>query len=115
MKNTLLLIFFSIFITLGAAAQSSADAGSALAQLDQQGQKVALKIYPNPATDYIGLNNDSQVAEINILNLVGRQVKHFYVMKGEKYSVMDMSNGMYLVQLISSSGKIITTQRLQKR
>ncbi len=115
MKNTLLLFFLTFFLTLGAQAQSSFDSGNALAQLNQNGRKTALKIYPNPATDFIGLNNDSQVSEIKVLNLVGKQVKHFFVSKGEKYPVMDIRNGMYLVQLIDDSGKIMTTQRLQKR
>lgn len=115
MKNTLLLFFLSFFLTLGAQAQSSFDSGSAMAQLNQNGKKTVLKIYPNPATDYIGLNNDTKVSEIKILNLVGKEVKHFHVLKGEKYPVMDIRNGMYLVQLINESGNIMTTQRLQKR
>ena len=115
MKNTLLLFFLSFFLTLGVQAQSSFDLGNATAQLNQNGKKTVLKIYPNPATNYIGLNNDTKVSEIKILNLVGKEVKHFYVSKGEKYPVMDIRNGMYLVQLINDSGKIMTTQRLQKR
>lgn len=115
MKNALLLFFLSFFLTLGLQAQSAFDAGTALSQLDQNGKKAVLKIYPNPATDFIGLSNDTKVSEIKILNLVGKLVKRFHVMKGEKYPVMDIRNGMYLVQLIDDDGKIITTQRLQKR
>ena len=45
-----------------------------------------------------------------------REMKSFDVAEGgEKYYVADLPKGMYLIQLLGKSSKIIKTQRLSKR
>lgn len=110
MKQTLLLILLA-FSSIIAIAQLSADgSGEAFPQ------PVKISIYPNPATNYISINKDENVKQITIFNLVGRKLKTFEdVEKDEQYDVSDLPNGMYLIQVIDKSNKIITTQRISKR
>jgi hypothetical protein len=78
--------------------------------------RVEVKIYPNPATDFIALTDISNVKKITIYNLLGRQMKTFVCHNvDEKHYVGDLPRGMYLVQIISNKDKIIKTQRVNKR
>jgi len=78
--------------------------------------KAKIAIYPNPATDYIQINNVKNLKEVHIFNVVGNEVKTFNSAKaGQKLNISNISSGMYLVQLIDSNNKIIATKRLSKR
>lgn len=74
-----------------------------------------VKIYPNPAFNFIGLNNISGIGSIIIYNLVGRKMKKFIPEQGERYDITDLPRGMYLVQLLGEDGKVVTTQRMSKK
>jgi len=117
MKNALLLFLFSFFFAIGAHAQLTVSMGDGLSQIEQgKKQKTALKIFPNPASNYIALQGDDHdVYEIRIISIVGKEVMKYQAVKDKKYSIMDLSNGMYLVQMLDISKKIITTKRLHKR
>ena len=107
MKQALLVLFFA-FTSVALFGQSNADVGSNSA--------VKISIYPNPATNYISINKDENVRDIAIFNLVGRKLKTFQnVEKDEHYDVSELPMGMYLVQVIDTNKKIITTQRISKR
>jgi len=109
MKQTLLLILLSFFLTAGLSAQSTyAMAGST----HQPTKKI--KIFPNPTANYIGLSSDKGIGTIRILNLIGKEIRQFKVVEGQRYNVADLENGMYLIQLIGDENKIITTRRLRK-
>lgn len=112
MKQTLLLILFSFFLTVGLSAQSL-HRTAPLANNTQQPTK-KIKIFPNPTTDYIGLSSDTGVGTIRILNLIGKEIRQFKVIKDLRYNVSDLENGMYLIQLINHENKVITTRRLRK-
>jgi hypothetical protein len=78
--------------------------------------KTAIMIYPNPATEFIGVkDNDERVSEIILFSITGRKVRSFDVLKDEKYYVGDIADGMYLIQIIGKDGRIVTTQRLNKK
>lgn len=111
MKQTLLLILLSFFLSASLSAQSSYR--SATASATHQPTK-KIKIFPNPTADFIGLSSDDGVGTIRILNLIGKEIRQFKVIEGQRYSVADLENGMYLIQLISDENKIITTRRLRK-
>ena len=72
-------------------------------------------VFPNPATEYITVTNDDAVRNIYVFNLVGRKIKTFDVTKGERYEIGDLPNGLYVVQLIGKTNKVLTTQRLTKK
>lgn len=117
MKQTLLIVFFSMF-TLVAFSHSGMGYSEALpippsSIFDDQSP---ISIYPNPATHYISIDNDDNVKEISIYSLTGRKALSFKdVEAGEQYDVTELPSGMYLVRIIDSSNKIITTQRISKR
>ena len=107
----ILLIIPLLCLTLLVTAQSSARGINA----DSPSIEKAIKIYPNPAVNFIGLNKISGVNTIIIYNLVGRKMKRFIAQKGEKYNITDLPRGMYLVQLLGNDGKVVTTQRMSKK
>ena len=72
-------------------------------------------VFPNPATEYITVTNDDAVRNIYVFNLVGRKIKTFEVTKGERYEISDLPNGLYVIQLIGKTNKVLTTQRLTKK
>ncbi len=122
MKKILLftLLCLTLLTTVGLAQHvNSTDNNESLALLDTNhpaDQKAKIKVYPNPASDYIKLNVVKNVDKIKILNMVGKTIKRFNVVEsGEKYNIANMPKGLYLVQLLDKKGKIITTKRLNKR
>lgn len=107
MKQALLLVFFA-FSSLALFGQSAPDGAN--------NPPLKISIYPNPATNYISVNKDENVREIAVFNLVGRKLKTFQnIEKDEHYDVSDLPSGMYLVQIIDTGNKIVTTQRISKR
>lgn len=107
MKKKLLIAFFT-FSAFALFGQSNSELTG--------NTSLKISIYPNPATNFISINKDENVRDIAIFNLVGRKLKTFEgVEKDEHYDVSDLPNGMYLVQVIDSNKKIVTTQRISKR
>lgn len=74
-----------------------------------------VSVYPNPTSDFFGISNSTEVAQLTIFNLVGKEMKSFKAEAGIKYSVSDLPNGMYLIQMTDHKKKVINTQRLHKR
>ncbi len=112
-KNLLLLFLLSFFITATVSAQSSAyQNDNSVVRLVS---KKNISIFPNPASDFIGLSDSENVKQLIVFNVVGRKMKSFMVSEGEKYNISELPKGMYLVQILDLNNKIITTQRLSKR
>ncbi len=114
MRKILLLIIPLLFLPIFSIAQSGSFTSKQIGNKDVF-QKNDIKIYPNPAFNFIGLNEISSVNTIIIYNLVGRKMKNFIAEKGKKYFIADLPKGMYLVQLLGRDGKVVTTQRMSKR
>lgn len=91
----------------------------AIATYDVSGKAVAtssvraeaLRIYPNPTTEYFRIQNNGSVAKVNILNLLGKNIKS-YNGNTERFDVTDLPAGMYIVQMMDSKGKNIKTNKL---
>lgn len=127
MKKALLL-FFATFLTISLYAQRDCngceDSGDdTVYQSDDYQSKsndptyeVNLTVYPNPATDFIIINDErSTVDQVIVYNLIGRKIKVYRSTVDSKYFVGDLPKGMYLVQMLSTDGNVITTQRISKR
>jgi hypothetical protein len=113
MKQIVLSIFFLLFTFAAFAKSSPASIGD---DPGPQPKQTKVSVYPNPATSFISVNQADNVKQIAIFNLVGRKLKSFEdIVKDQQYDVSDLPNGMYLVQVIDNSNKIITTQRISKR
>ena len=111
MKQALLSFFFLAFLAL---ASVSASNGGNLPFYEDPVQPVPA-VYPNPAIDYIGLTNDTDVTYIRVFNMVGRPMREFKAVNGQRYDIADLPQGLYLIQLINESNQVITTQRITKR
>jgi hypothetical protein len=97
MKQILLL---SLFFLCVVAAQAQAD----------------ITVFPNPATEDIRVSDSSESAgTVNVFNLVGKKLRGFDYAPGQDYLVADLPKGMYLVQVVDKGGKVITTQKINKR
>ncbi len=113
MKKNLLLIFLFFCGSILIAQNSS---NQQIALLDNTTiSKGDLKIFPNPATNFISVSENDNVKQILVFNLVGRKMKTFKAIKGEKYFVGDLPKGIYLIQLLGTKNKILRTQRVSKR
>lgn len=118
MKQIILFLFFSFSIASMQAyvspvnGDSSFDIVPTISMFDNYNE---ISIFPNPATEYISIANDSNVKQIIIFNVVGRKMKTFDAISGQKYNVSELPNGMYLIQLRDHNMKVLTTQRISKR
>ena len=117
MKRTLLVTIFTLS-TLFAFSQDNPDGSESLffSPYKTEFLQPNISIYPNPATNYISIDNDESVKSIVVFDLVGRKLKTFKdIRKNEQYDISTLPNGMYLVQVTDTSNKILTTQRISKR
>ena len=113
MKKNLLLLFL---LFCGSILMAQNSNNQQLALLDKTTKsKGELKIFPNPATNFISVSENDQVKQILVFNLVGRKMKTFKAIKGEKHFVGDLPKGIYLIQLLGDKNKILRTQRVSKR
>jgi hypothetical protein len=75
----------------------------------------AIKIYPNPASDYFQLTSYEHVDQVMVYNLVGRHLRTFIAYPSEKFNISDLQRGMYLIRLIDRKKDVIKTLRINKR
>lgn len=74
-----------------------------------------VKVYPNPAADYIQLSVVDGVSSMEIYNLIGKKVKIFETGSiSDKYNISNLPRGMYLVRLLDSDGDALVTKRISK-
>jgi hypothetical protein len=75
-----------------------------------------IKVFPNPASDYFELTDNSDVDRIVLYNLLGREVRSFKgISNGEHYNLSGLPDGLYLVSLVENKRGIVKTVRLNKR
>jgi len=74
-----------------------------------------LTVYPNPTTDYFQISDTPGLKRIELFNIVGNKVRSYDALPQKQYPVGDLSEGIYLVRLMNSTGKVLKTIRLSKR
>lgn len=74
-----------------------------------------LTVYPNPTTDFFEVTETAGLKSIEVFNIIGNKVRTFDSGPQKQYYVGDLSDGVYLVRLVSSSKKVLKTIRLSKR
>ena len=75
-------------------------------------------IYPNPAVDrfYVNLPPGVELGRVDVLNTLGRRVKSYEGRLDENgYKIDTLPEGIYLIGLYDSQGKVIKTLRLLHR
>jgi hypothetical protein len=68
--------------------------------IKQSNNSGAISIYPNPATDYIYLNDLKSNASIEIFDLSGQSIKHIQNVHGS-IDISELEKGMYFLQISS--------------
>lgn len=113
MKRNLLSLLL-IIIGFCTYAQSSNDVSGNYTAT--QKDEIKISIYPNPASDYISVQDkDNVLSNVIIYNLAGRRVKSFITESNQFLNITDLPKGMYLIQFLDKSNKLLTTQRLSKK
>jgi hypothetical protein len=74
----------------------------------------AIKIFPNPASDYFQVGNGNQVDRIIIYNLIGKEVKSLFHYNNAQHEIDELKAGMYVVKMFDSKGKHIKSLKLNK-
>lgn len=110
-----ILLFIAILIPVFAFANTALKTEEFSIQLVAVNGNPTIKIFPNPASDYIELTDNDKVAKIVVFNLVGKEMKRFDTENGQRYNISELPKGMYLVQLLDKGGQTIVTQRVSKR
>ncbi len=88
---------------------------NALTTSTYEARKVEIRIFPNPATEYFEITNNTLVDRVTVYNLLGREVRSYRTFDRGQYSLAGLPEGMYLVSLIDNKGSVIKTMRLAKR
>jgi len=72
---------------------------------------INVAIYPNPATNTLNINSDSEVSNIKVLNYLGQTIDNFYV-KGMEVTINTSAynSGIYFIQIETEKG--ISTQKI---
>ncbi|MGK0390098.1 MAG: hypothetical protein ACI94Y_002849 [Maribacter sp.] len=75
-----------------------------------------IKIYPNPASDYIKISNPEGIEMMELYNLIGKRVSTFNVgSSNSTFNISDLPKGMYLIRLLDDANEVLTTKRISKR
>lgn len=70
-----------------------------------------VKIYPNPANDFLYIDGLQSSTELSLYNIVGQEVRHLSTQKSkEQISISELPSGMYLLQLKTTTGEVYTTK-----
>lgn len=120
MRNALLqILFFSFFALQIQAApplwEADNNVNSAIPSITNTDFNNDIKVYPNPATEYIMVSENNQIDKVMIYNVLGKLVKTFDAESHKKYQIGDLPKGMYVVRLLDSENKLIKTRRITKR
>jgi len=76
----------------------------------------AIKIYPNPAQDYISIDNsENLVVKADIYNLSGQLVLSTNLNGNEIINIQNLSAGNYILKLSNGNSQIVSTNLLIKQ
>lgn len=74
-----------------------------------------IRVYPNPAIDYIMITDNESITKVWVYNILGKRVKAYDVESlGMKYDIRDLPRGMYIVRLINNRDELVLTRRINK-
>ena len=107
MKQFLLILFVALI-------HFSSIAGNCDAAISPYPTEPEISIFPNPTTNYFEIKHAQQVKQVVIYTMLGAQIKAFATQDKGIYSVMDIPQGLYLVQFLDENQAIIATRRLSK-
>jgi len=72
-------------------------------------------VFPNPATNYIQLPQNSKIAIVRLYDILGREITNQKITREKNYlDVSKLNRGSYLVQFLDKDLKILHTTRIIK-
>ncbi|PKP23760.1 MAG: hypothetical protein CVU06_06605, partial [Bacteroidetes bacterium HGW-Bacteroidetes-22] len=66
-----------------------------------EGSKVAVAVYPNPANDVLNIRTANRIVEVRILNLIGQVISSS---NASTLNVSELPTGTYLIQVTTDNG-----------
>lgn len=112
MKQILLVFTLMFFVSLGYSQTSFKER---LEFKPPKKERIDIKVFPNPAENFIRVTPDNRIRKIQVYNLVGKEVQSYTYQDNQQYSVADLPKGIYLVRIVDSNNKILVTRRISKR
>lgn len=73
-----------------------------------------IKVFPNPASEYFSITNQSNVDKIRVYNMFGAEVKTFFHYNNAQHQIDELRSGMYLLRMFDKNNKVIKTVKLNK-
>lgn len=84
----------------------------------QQSISLKVKLFPNPANDYILVDDESvdsgKINRLLIYSVNGQMVKNYLVAKGQRYDISALKPGAYVIQFRDKQNKISASQQITK-
>ena len=74
----------------------------------------AIRIYPNPTSDFFRIYQADDIDRIEVYNIVGKRIVAYPATQEGQYDVTNLQDGMYLVRLMAADKSVIKTVRLSK-
>ncbi|MBK8954784.1 MAG: T9SS type A sorting domain-containing protein [Saprospiraceae bacterium] len=78
-------------------------------------RNIAVKVYPNPASNSFTVDYNTGLVRIDLVNILGRKIRSFRAVPNSSYDISDLEDGMYFIRLIGPNDQNFRTLRLQKR
>ena len=77
---------------------------------------VALKILPNPASNYFTINSEASIGRVEMYNVIGSKIRTFDSRETASFGISDLHPGIYLVRIYNeANNRVLSTLRLKKR
>jgi len=115
MLNFVSFTFYLLFITVGVmyGQNDTSEFGKNNKQLvDNFDLNEAVKMYPNPAGNFLIINSKIPVTKVQIFSLLGTKVKDIELDFRSIY-LGELKSGIYMIKIYS--GNISTTKKLIKK
>lgn len=113
MSKSILLITFLTFFYISGDSQSILPYSNGQIS-DQYRLTEDIKVFPNPAIDYIQISNVSSVKKIVIFDIIGKEIKSFIHYNNAQHDVSELKSGMYIIKMLNEKNKVIRTLKFNK-
>lgn len=72
-------------------------------------------VYPNPASDFISIENDGSIELLKVFSLKGKLVLENVPDENNQVYVGNLNTGIYIVSLINNQGKLVGIEKLIRK
>jgi hypothetical protein len=66
-----------------------------------------VKVYPNPANEFVTVTSASNLSAIRVIDLSGREVRSYNLLSGKRefqFSVAALPEGLYFLEALTDDG-----------